>query len=129
MDIPTNLQCSYCIRNQRVGGECRETFKRESCLAFKRNSLGAIRNKKGELRFLVSYDIPPIGVWDTNFELANKFDTEIRINKIFRVKYSEGEIILQCDYDYMMDDFNEDIKSEKQAIKSRSNLILIKPKE
>jgi len=127
MNIPTNLQCGYCIRNRTSGGECRETFKRDACLAFKRNPLGAIRTNKGELRFPVNYNIPPIGIWDENRELLGRFDTKVRITKIIKVKFEDGELVLHCEFDYYMDDFNEEIKEEMEAVKNRKNLVLIKP--
>jgi hypothetical protein len=114
-EIPARLQCAYCLRNQRHGGECRrDKFDDIGCLAFQSDPKGCIRNNDLRIEVPLYYDIPPLKTWWPDWELRG-VDTEIRVNWIRGISWNarKGSLILHCDCDYYVNEFGEDYKDPK----------------
>lgn len=117
-DIPSNLQCEYCKRNRRHGGEC--ISRNEGCLYFLEDSRGCIRETDLTIPFKLYEDIPPIGFWEDRWTLYDN-ETEIRINKILGITWDKekGYLLVKASCSYYINEFSD-------GYKSRTNLKLIR---
>lgn len=125
-EIPSQLQCAYCIRNTGHGGECtskKSTYDVSGCLIFKADEKGCIRNKDFGIRIKMYQDFPLLNTWYDYWQL-NDVDTEIRVTRIYGLKWDikTGELIVQCNCDYYINEFHEDYKEPKQ----KPNLTIVK---
>lgn len=125
-DLPNRLECSYCKRCIKHGGECfgkSHNRNEEGCLYFKMDEKGCIRNADLSIPFSLFSDIPPLGMWKDGW-LIYKQSTEIRINKIYSLSWNErkGVLYVKCNYDYYINEFCEGYKN----ISNKANLKIIK---
>lgn len=114
-EIPSQLQCAYCIRNSSHGGECHTDKNVSGCLVFKADEKGCIRNGDRIIRFPLYRSIPPLNIWNDGWTL-NKVSTEIRIKRIYSLDWdtNAGELLVSCNVDYYINEYHEDFKEEKK---------------
>ena len=110
-EIPGRLQCAYCERNYRHGGECHRPSVKESeggCLAFKADPKGCIREADLRLAYPLYYDIPPLNTWDDNWTINDR-ETAVAITRVKGIKWDkrQGQLILYCECRYYVNDFSE----------------------
>lgn len=122
-EIPTQLQCAYCKRNNTHGGECTEVksyYDPYTCLFFTADERGCIRNTDLKVPIELYSNIPLIGEWNSNYVL-NGTDTEIRINKIYGLSWDKkaGILLIHSNCDYYINEYHEDYKepSKKPVLK------------
>jgi hypothetical protein len=126
--VPVMLECAYCIRSRSHGGECTNDRNRNNgCLAFKLDPRGCIRDATGRLSFPLFYDIPPENVWDDNWTVHGK-DSQIRIDHIYAIKWdkTKGYLIIHCRYSYFINEFDEEVKKNKDRSEMKAKLKVIK---
>jgi hypothetical protein len=116
-DIPQQLECSYCIRNRTHGGECgseKSYYDPNTCLIFKADERGCIRNKDSGLYFPLYHDIPLLNTWCNDWQI-NGVDTSIRINRIQGLKWDskKGNLVVLCNFDYFINEYHEDYKEPR----------------
>lgn len=129
-EIPNKLQCAYCKRSRRHGGECsekRDMHEESCCLIFLEDPKGCIRNQTGKIPFVLYQDIPAIGVWSTGWKLYDN-DTEIKINRILGLSWNatSGLLYVHADFDYYVNEFNEKYKEAIEKNKGKKKFRLIK---
>ena len=122
-DIPARLQCGYCERNFRHGGECQRPSIQGSeggCLAFRLDPKGCIRQKDFILSFPLFYDIPLLKMWDDNWTI-NGMSTEMCIERIYGIKWDtkKGQLILYCECKYYINEFRDNYVEPKEKPKLR----------
>lgn len=81
-DLPNRLECSYCKRSHRHGGECpeKDVNKNETgCLFFQMDEKGCIRNADQNIPFSLYSIIPPsrhverwMGIIQSRYKDKNK---------------------------------------------------------
>ena len=125
-DLPNRLECAYCQRSHKHGGECigkSVNRSEEGCLYFKMDEKGCIRNADSSIPFSLYSEIPPLGMWKDGWVIYNQ-DTQIRINKIYALNWNErkGVLYVKCNYDYYINEFGEGYKNKS----SKPNLKVIK---
>ncbi|ALB44027.1 hypothetical protein [Clostridium beijerinckii] len=125
-DLPNRLECAYCKRNYKHGGECQGKItnrNEDGCLYFSMDEKGCIRNTDQSIPFNLYSDIPPIGMWRDGWIIYNQ-DTKIRINKIYALSWNErkGLLYVKCNFDYFINEFSENYKKET----NKPNLKVIK---
>lgn len=125
-DLPNRLECAYCRRNHKHGGEClgKSTNRNEDgCLYFNMDEKGCIRNADADISFDLFSEVPPLGMWKDEWMVYNQ-DTQIRINKIYGLSWNErkGLLYVKCNFDYYINEFSEEYKKEI----SKLNLKVIK---
>ncbi len=125
-EIPSQLQCAYCIRNTRHGGECtgkKAAYDVSGCLIFKADEKGCIRNGDFRIRIVLYQDFPLLNTWCDYWKL-NDVETEIRVTRIYGLKWhtKAGELIVQCNCDYYINEFHENYKEPKE----KANLKIVK---
>lgn len=125
-EIPNRLQCAYCIRERSHGGECRSQkspYDEKGCLVFQPDPRGCIRNHEGRIPFPLYTEIPPIGVWQSNWQ-KNGVDTEIRIDYIKGLTWDtkSGTLYVHCGYSYFVNEYHDDYIEPKQ----RTELKIVK---
>jgi len=112
VDIPTRLQCYYCIRNYTHGGECTKPKRDDTgCLVFKADPRGCIRQEDIGLRIPLFYKLPPVGAWDKGWTMGG-VDTEVRISRIYGIDWDQkkGKLILHCRCEHYVNEYHEDYK-------------------
>ena len=125
-DLPNRLECSYCKRSYKHGGECpgKDANRNETgCLFFQMDEKGCIRNADQNIPFSLYSIIPPVGMWKDGWVLYNQ-DTKIRINKIYALSWNQrkGLLFVKCNFDYFINEFSEGYKKEA----NKPNLKIIK---
>ncbi|WP_238457079.1 hypothetical protein [Desulforamulus putei] len=124
IQIPSHLQCAYCVRNYTHGGECRNPkYDSKGCLVFKMDNKGCIREADLQIEIPLYFDFPPLGVW-TDYWSLNGVDTEIKITKIHALKWNsnKGGLIVYCRCEYYENEFHENYAKPKK----KPNLKIIK---
>jgi hypothetical protein len=114
-EMPSRLQCAFCQRNHRHGGECyRDKFDDTGCLAFLPDPKGCIRNGDARLHIPLYYKFPPLSTWCSDWTM-NGVDTEISIRHIKGLDWDvkKGYLIVYCNYDYYINEYHEDYQSPK----------------
>jgi hypothetical protein len=117
-DIPARLQCAYCVRDFRHGGEChREKYDDIGCLAFNLDSRGCIRECDMNIKFPLYYDIPPLNMWQDGWTMKG-VDTEICIIHIYGLKWDtkKGQLIVLCTCKYFVNEYSEDSEASSKPI-------------
>jgi len=125
-DLPNRLECAYCKRCHKHGGECQgksSNRNEDGCLYFTMDEKGCIRNTDSSIPFSLYSEIPPLGMWKDGWVLYNQ-DTEIRITKIYGLSWNErkGYLYVKCNFDYYVNEFCEEYKKES----NKPNLKVIK---
>lgn len=125
-EIPSQLQCAYCIRNSSHGGECtgkKSAYDVSGCLIFKADEKGCIRSGDFRIRIGLYQDFPLLNTW-CNYWQLNSVDTEIRVKRIYGFKWDTktGELIVHCNCDYYINEYHDDYKEPKQ----RPNLQIVR---
>ncbi|MDR3598420.1 hypothetical protein [Clostridium sp.] len=125
-DLPNRLECAYCQRSNKHGGECRgkDINRYETgCLYFNMDSKGCIRNADLKIPFSLYSEIPPLGMWSDKWTLYDN-ETEIRLNKIYSISWekTKGYLYVHANCDYYINEFCEGYKPEK----NKPNLKVIK---
>lgn len=125
-DIPVRLECVYCIRNFRHGGECRgkTDSPAQGCLAFKPDPRGCIRSMSITLQLPIYHDFPLLGVWNDEFHMGDK-ETEFRITHIHGIRWDKqkGYLGVVCDIDYYINEFEDDYEQPKEEKKPVLRLV------
>ena len=122
MKVPNKLECAYCIRHHIHGGECEGKKRNDenTCLIFKLDPKGCIRNGDFKMPVSLFKDVPPIYHWTTGYTI-NNIDTEIRINIIKHISWDKerGYLYLHCNCDYYINEYHEDYRepTEKPKLK------------
>jgi hypothetical protein len=116
-EVPTKLQCAYCIRNSKHGGECRaerSPYDQSSCLIFKADERGCIRNKDLKIPVALYNEVPIIDKWCNNYEF-NGVETELRIRKIYHLSWDKqsGYLYIHCNCDYFVNEYHENYVEPK----------------
>ncbi|AJG98842.2 hypothetical protein LF65_02256 [Clostridium beijerinckii] len=116
-DLPNRLECAYCKRSNRHGGECRgkDINRNEAgCLYFTMDEKGCIRNSDITIPFNLFSEIPPLGMWETDRWTLYDVDTDIRINKIYGMNWNKerGLLNVKCNADYYINEFKNEYKKE-----------------
>lgn len=110
-EIPIMLECAYCIRNLRHGGECGGKMNppAQGCLAFKLDPRGCIRSMSATLQVPIYYEFPLVGVWNNEFNLGDR-ETELKITHIRGIRWDKrkGYLGVICEIEYYVNDFSED---------------------
>ncbi|MDQ0150582.1 hypothetical protein ACFO6R_12645 [Eubacterium multiforme] len=119
-NVPNRLECAYCIRHYRHGGECNgktNNLDEKGCLVFKLDKKGCIRNKDFVLKIPLFYEVPLLNTWNNDWKV-NGEDTEIRITKIYGLTWDKekGYIKLHCNCDYYINEFSNTHKDNKKPI-------------
>ncbi|WP_040328575.1 hypothetical protein [Clostridium ihumii] len=120
-NIPCRLECAYCVRNYKQGGECSGKKNNETgCLIFKQNPLGCIRNKDFMIPIPLYQELQPLDTWCDDWTL-NGVDTRIKIKRIQGVKWNskKGYLLLYCNCDYYVNEFDEGYKESNNKPKLR----------
>lgn len=113
-DIPTKLECAYCIRNYHHGGECDGKKNNEQgCLIFKRDPKGCIRREDFKIPFRLYDDIPPLNFWDSKWVL---YDKETSIKRLSWGK-DTGTLYVHADCSYYVDEFSDGYEKEQNKPK------------
>ncbi|NYC04393.1 hypothetical protein [Clostridium beijerinckii] len=117
-DLPNRLECAYCKRNNKHGGECpgKDINRNETgCLFFSIDEKGCIRNIDSSIPFDLYSEIPPIGMWKHDIWTVYEQDTSIKINKIYGFSWDErkGLLKVKCNYDYYINEFSEEYQKER----------------
>lgn len=124
-EIPVQLQCAYCIRNNNHGGECigKSAYDLSGCLIFKADEKGCIRNRDFKIRIALYQEFPLLDTW-CDYWTLNGVDTLIRVKKIYGLEWDPkaGELIVQCNCDYYINEYHDDYKEPKQ----KPNLKIVK---
>lgn len=126
-DFPNRLECAYCKRYDKHGGECigKSIIRSsdEGCLYFDMDEKGCIRNVDQNIAFNLYSDIPPVGMWKDGWIIYNQ-ETEIRIKKIYALSWNErkGLLYVKCNFDYYVNEFCEGYKNKS----NKPNLKVIK---
>ncbi|WP_459482088.1 hypothetical protein [Clostridium saccharoperbutylacetonicum] len=125
-DLPNRLECAYCKRNYRHGGECqgKDINRNETgCLYFNMDSKGCIRNKDLNIPLKLYEDFPPLGKWEDRWTYYDN-ETEIRINKIYGLQWdkTKGKLYIYANCDYYVNEFSKGYKEWD----SKPNLKVIK---
>ena len=123
-EIPNQLQCAYCIRNKRYGGECIvKNNPIAGCLIFRADERGCIRNADFKLPFPLYHEIPPLKTWSDDWQIGG-IDTEVKINWINHLDWDtkRGILIVYCNCDYFVNEYHDDYKTPKE----KPNLKIIK---
>ncbi|NWK11767.1 hypothetical protein, partial [Clostridium cadaveris] len=90
-DIPTRLECAYCIRSESHGGECTGKKNNEQgCLIFKRDKRGCIRRADLKIPFNLYDYIPPLNFWENDKWVVYGKDTSIKIHSIKHLSWEKG---------------------------------------
>lgn len=116
-DLPNRLECAYCKRNHRHGGEChgKDINRNETgCLFFSMDSRGWIRTQDLILPFNLYMDIPPLNMWEDSWTVCEN-DTEVRINKIYALSWDKqkGLLKVKANVDYYINEFSEEYINNK----------------
>ncbi|NOW93105.1 hypothetical protein BCD91_005128 [Clostridium beijerinckii] len=116
-DLPNRLECAYCKRNHRHGGEChgKDINRNETgCLFFSMDSRGCIRTQDLILPFNLYMDIPPLNMWEDSWTVCEN-DTEVRINKIYALSWDnqKGLLKVKANVDYYINEFSEEYINNK----------------
>ena len=114
--IPNRLECAYCIRHVRHGGECagkEYNNDTEGCLIFKFDEMGCIKNRDFKLQIALYKEIPYVDMWDDGWQI-NGIDTKIKIKKIYGITWDNksGYLILFCNLDYYVNEFSDEYKNK-----------------
>lgn len=126
-DFPNRLECAYCKKSDKHGGECigKSIIRSsdEGCLYFNMDEKGCIRNADQSIAFNLYTDIPPVGMWKDGWTIYNQ-ETEIRIKKIYALSWNErkGLLYVKCNFDYYINEFCEEYNNQS----SKPNLKVIK---
>nr|WP_321027202.1 hypothetical protein [Clostridium neonatale] len=120
-DLPNRLECAYCRRSRRHGGECQEKSlnkNEDGCLYFDMDKRGCIRNSTLEIPFPLYKNIPPLNAWDDSWTMCG-IETEIRIREILGLRWNtkEGTLIVTANCDYYVNDLSEKYKRENSKPK------------
>jgi len=124
--IPNRLQCAYCIRNRTHGGECtsQESPRDEkSCLVFKVDERGCIRNKDLKIPVALYSETPMLDRWCNGYELHG-VETELRIRRIHHLSWDKqsGYLYIHCNCDYFVNEYHENYEEPK----NKPNLKIIR---
>lgn len=119
-NIPNRLECSYCIRHYKHGGECegkKSIYDETGCLIFKLDSRGCIRNKDVKLQIPLYREIPIINCWNSEWEI-NGSNTEIRIKEIYGLSWEKekGYLNIHCNCDYFINEYDNNYRLEKKTV-------------
>lgn len=119
-DIPTRLECAYCIRSESHGGECTGKKNNEQgCLIFKRDPKGCIRRADLKIPFKLYDNIPPLKFWENDKWVVYGKDTSIKIHSIKHLSWEKGAGILyvHADCSYYVDEFSHEYEKEQNKPK------------
>lgn len=127
-EIPNRIQCSYCKRSIRHGGQCggkSRVTDEEGCLAFMFDERGCLRNNDFNLMIPLYGEIPPLNTWLDWWEIKG-VPIILRIEKIKGLSWDtkSGYLKLYCGTEYFINEFHEDYKETED----KSHLKLIKGK-
>lgn len=113
-EIPSRLQCAYCLRNQTHGGECeKRKFDDIGCLIFKIDPKGCIRSGDLKIPLPLYKALPPIGKWMDDYTVYG-VDTLIRITRIWGLSWDtkKGYLIIHASCDYYVNEYSKKYKKE-----------------
>lgn len=120
-EIPTRLQCAYCLRNNTHGGECyHQKFNDTGCLAFLLDPKGCIREADIKITVPLYREIPLINSWNNGWEM-NGVETEVRVKTIRNLQWDnkKGNIIMYCRCEYYVNEYHENYKDSQSKPKLR----------
>jgi hypothetical protein len=120
-EIPSRLQCAYCLRNHTHGGECyHQKFSDTGCLAFSLDEKGCIREQDIKITVPLYRDIPQINVWNDGWEM-NGVETKVKISRIQNLNWDikKGNLIIYCNCIYYVNEFHESYKDGDNKPKLR----------
>lgn len=122
-EVPNRLQCSYCIRNQSHGGECRgqdSPSDIKGCLVFEIDPRGCIRNSDFKIAIAIYQEFPLLNTWDSRWQVHD-VDSEVRVRKIYGITWNTkaGKLIVHCNCDYFVNEYHDDYAGteEKTVLK------------
>nr|WP_207716553.1 hypothetical protein [Clostridium beijerinckii] len=115
-DLPNRLECAYCKRSYRHGGECNgKSINRneDGCLYFSMDPKGCIRNSDLDVPLNLYEDFPPLGKWEDRWTLYDN-ETLIRFNKIYGLSWNKakGKLYVKANCDYYVNEFIECYKKK-----------------
>lgn len=110
-EIPSQLQCAYCMRNGSHGGECtskRSCYDISGCLIFKADEKGCIRNRDFKISIPLYHDFPFLNTWCDDWQI-NGVDTKLKVTRIHGFKWDTktGELIVHCNCDYYINEYHD----------------------
>lgn len=112
------LECAYCKRSYRHGGECGTKDKNQGCLYFQLDEKGCIRRADLKIPFRLYQDIPHVNMWDDGWELYGN-STEIKIIKIYGLNWdkAKGLLYVGADCEYYINEFCDGFIKDKNKPK------------
>lgn len=112
------LQCAYCKRNHRHGGECESINNNQGCLYFMPDEKGCIRRADLKVPFNLYSDIPQLDMWSDGWELYGN-DTQLRIIRIYGLSWdkTKGLLYVHCSCEYYINEFSDGFIEDKNKPK------------
>lgn len=124
-EIPTRLQCAYCLRNHQHGGECySQKFNDTGCLAFSLDPKGCIRETDLKITVPLYREIPVINTWSDGWEIHG-VETEVNITTIRNLKWDtkRGNLIIYCRCAYYINEYHENYISKDDDNKPKLRIV------